>query len=240
MRFWVLLHLEHNTFYAGLSYFSSFCWLIGIPCWDLVCLFSSHRTMYPRTCRLAGHLGVIKHTGLKSWLPSALLINAEWESAHCWRTHGPIQVKTMNLLHTNPTLNMCSGRSRGRGVIFSRSFCFLLANTRIRSDIPSLNLCFEYTFSIQHPLSVVHPNKSWFFSTSKERSTVKVVATNFASGFVSVMWRFVFQCLEVGGKKRKFEVFLRGLSLFVRGFLKEPWLLGEKKELEKGRFKVEK
>ena len=77
MKFWVLLHLEHNTFCVGLSYFSSFYWLIGIVCWDLVCLLSSYRTVYPQTCRLAGHLGIIKHTGLKSWLPSALFINAE-------------------------------------------------------------------------------------------------------------------------------------------------------------------
>ena len=30
MKFWVLLHLEHNTFCVGLSYFSSFYWFIGI------------------------------------------------------------------------------------------------------------------------------------------------------------------------------------------------------------------
>ena len=101
-KYLFLLHLEHNTFYVGLSYFSPFYKLFWMLCWDLVCILSPYKTMYPQTCRLEGHLGIIKHTGLKSWLPPVLLINAESESVHCRRTYGSLQGRTVDLFHTNP------------------------------------------------------------------------------------------------------------------------------------------
>ena len=95
----------------------------GILSWDLVCLLSSYRTMYPWTCRLAGHLGIIKHTGLKSWLPSGLLKCRVGVSPLLENTRinpGENHESTPHKSHFKYVFR----EIRGRGVIFSRSFCF--------------------------------------------------------------------------------------------------------------------